>query len=240
MINWNKYFDKIYVLSYVKNFDRRKIIESEFKRIGITDYEFYLNIDDNFLIESNIYSKSQTNAAHGHYSIIKKSYELGYNRIAIVEDDVIFLKDLNEISKCLENYYKEESDIYLFTGAIENYFDDDSKFYVCSQLYSINRYGMEYLIYMHETYHYNADQYFFNENTLHKYPSLGILFGDSQILISMNIPDKFLDIKCKKYTDVNPICIEYSQSEPVNIFYSYKNIINEEQLELYNIKEYYE
>ena len=240
MINWNKYFDKIYVLSYVKNFDRRKIIESEFKRIGITDYEFYLNIDDNFLIESNIYSKSQTNAAHGHYSIIKKSYELGYNRIAIVEDDVIFLKDLNEISKCLENYYKEESDIYLFTGAIENYFDDDSKFYVCSQLYSINRYGMEYLVYMHETYHYNADQYFFNENTLHKYPSLGILFGDSQILISMNIPDKFLDIKCKKYTDVNPICIEYSQSEPVNIFYSYKNIINEEQLELYNIKEYYE
>ena len=113
MIEWNKYVDKIYVISYTKNFDKRKRINKEFERIGITEFEYVYSIDSSLIknfdepfIDSDIENYNHFKyVSFTHYETIKKSYELGYKRILIFEDNIYFLKDINEIKNQLDKFY---------------------------------------------------------------------------------------------------------------------------------------
>lgn len=156
-INWDKYFDHIFVLSRCSNFERRENLNQELKRIGLYDYVTYLYQPDSELLDykSSNLQKSQYRCKYAHYSCIKMAYELGYDHICILEDDMIFLKDISEIEKQLDLFLENRtnSDIYLFDYIIN---DNPSitliKTYYLADFYYINRHGMEFLIYLIENY----------------------------------------------------------------------------------------
>lgn len=154
IIDWNKYFDHIFILSRCSNFNSRETLNQELKRIGLYDYVTYLYQPDSKLLyyESSQLSETTYRATYAHYSCIKMAYELNYDHILILEDDITFIKDLNTLYDELENFYnkRENVDIYLFEYIIQkdnmmsisneyNILDDGCTY--------MNRHGMEYLIY---------------------------------------------------------------------------------------------
>ena len=114
-------FDKIYVLSLITEHTRRKFIESQFNNLGI-EFEFLygtdfynLNCDarNNKINYPNVWEpgwfddKPDKSKDYGctlsHYNAILFAYELGYNNVLVIEDDVCFIKDTKLIFECFNN-----------------------------------------------------------------------------------------------------------------------------------------
>ena len=159
-IDWNKYFDHIYVLSKPSSFDRRKILDKEFERIGLKNYQYCYGFENNLIDYSKYYNndikKEHIMTTIGHYSIIKTAYELGYENILIFEDDVRFLKDLNKIQEQLDIFQNEKDNIDFY------YFDHIivANILICffDAIY-LNRHAMEYMIYCIENHLAIIDSY---------------------------------------------------------------------------------
>ena len=228
MINWNKYFDHIYVLSGCSNFEKRKQLEDEFNRIGLNNYQWWYNCNNYFLDKSKfwIYNDIHQNIAFGHYSIIKTCYELGYENILIMEDDIRFLKDINEIENQLNIFLenKNKYDCYYF-----DYLIIDESIYNFDCIY-LNRKTMKYLIYCLEHFGLNMDMnmpiFYTNQNSYLNYWYYQDNKGNS---CEISIPLELLPINVK----LSPIrlCIENDNKIIDNI--QDINIINK-----YNIKFY--
>jgi GR25 family glycosyltransferase involved in LPS biosynthesis len=119
MIDWKSKFDKIYCLHYLPNKDRVDNIYDELKKVGLLDtdiFEWYITYPsgmDEIKIKSLLkykngpvsrhFGKGAYNCTLGHYSIIKTAYELGYNHIMIMEDDIEFLNDTNIVENIINN-----------------------------------------------------------------------------------------------------------------------------------------
>ena len=173
-IDWKRYVDKTYVISYIKNYDNRKFIENEFKRIGISDYEFKLSIDNKILDHLKEDYNTESISGHGlyvtntHYETIKEAYELGYGKILMFEDDVVFLNDTTKILYELEIASRSRANISMFdyisydTGPV-----DEDGFETClyqlSSAYMLDRIGMEYMIKRIEHNFLTIDYYFGND-----------------------------------------------------------------------------
>ena len=111
-IDWKKYLDRIFLIHCANYKDRLNQIMSELRRVGILDSgileikENYVNPVDNFLksktgvdprtIIMPLYIES--------YRILAESLFKGYERIAIVEDDALFMKDIDKIVELMENF----------------------------------------------------------------------------------------------------------------------------------------
>jgi len=101
MVNFNKYFDKIYVINLDKRVDRYDLFKKEMSKYGIENVERFPAIDGNKI--ENINSpllKGEIGVLCSHLEIIKKSKEEGFKNILILEDDVIFTDEITN----LENY----------------------------------------------------------------------------------------------------------------------------------------
>lgn len=119
MIDWSKYFDKIYCIHYEKHSERAERIQNELLRVGILNskvFKWEIGYDSPFYsyIQRGIkfhpgedISKPQFYGAFkcslSHYMIMKEAKYLEYNRILILEDDVVFLKDLTQIENLLDD-----------------------------------------------------------------------------------------------------------------------------------------
>ena len=154
-INWNKYFDHIFVISGCSNFERRNWIDQEFKRVGIDHFNYWYNFSDNkrLILYEHLF-KSHNYISYGHYSLIKTCYELGYDHVLICEDDICFLNDLDKIYDILEefNHLKSDINFYLF-----DYYRSTPFTITYADCYYLDRKGMEYLIYCLENYPINID-----------------------------------------------------------------------------------
>jgi len=161
IIDWNKYFSHIFVISGCSNFERRNWMNQELSRINLSNFKYWYNFNDNQLLD---YSKNtyliekHQRVRYAHYSLIKTCYQLGYDNILIMEDDICFLNDLGKIKEQLEifNKLKNDVDIYLF-----DYYNHNNLEYYYADCYYLNRKGMKYLIYMLENFPLNIDQYFY-------------------------------------------------------------------------------
>lgn len=129
---WETKYDKIYCIFYTGNKAKRlENLEKELDRVGIlhaNNFTYYYDVPSPFDVsmyeniklyypqrdEKTLWIKK---LAMNHYRISKISYELGYNRILIFEDDIRFLKDLNELYNILINE-PENADITLFDKMI--------------------------------------------------------------------------------------------------------------------------
>ena len=115
IIDWKKYLDKIYCLNFTKTKNNIDFLYSELKRVGIYDsgifYEFinisspiYKRMYDSIFYKNNPSYRAICSPEYStlfdstfcHYFLIKQGYELGYDRIAIIEDDVRFTNDVKK------------------------------------------------------------------------------------------------------------------------------------------------
>ena len=156
-INWEKYFDKIFILSLADNIERREDLKQELNRVGInvlsTKVEFKITVKNEFYkyIWSNPNLNSPSwwlnmnvalNCTLGHYEIWKEAQALGYKRILILEDDVRFLNDISKIQEILENM--PDFDICSFDGYFHTGYTDRKACRSYIQEHKVNPYYWDF------------------------------------------------------------------------------------------------
>lgn len=111
----NKIFDKVYCINLINRPDKRSLAKESFDRIGL-EVEFFDAIKYEFgtmcsnLIRTNktgyfnLNSTSEFGCFMSHYAILKKTKDMGYKSVLILEDDVCFLLDFNDK---IQHYFNE-------------------------------------------------------------------------------------------------------------------------------------
>ena len=195
--DWHEYIDKVYIMSIPKNKHKTNIVHNELNRIGIDN----MYIQDVYNINNPLYQyifksintnqdyNKQTerdfNILLNHYEIIKKSYEFGYTKIMICEDDIRFLKNDDLIKQQIKQLNFNTIDwLWLHKGQLTLIGDN----------YKINMIV-------------SSACYILNQKAMKSY----IDFIENRLLsISSWAPNDVLHIfitKCNKYFLENDICI---------------------------------
>lgn len=194
MIDWKKYFDHIYCIHYLPYKERYRKCIDELTRVGIREsgvFSWKLTWDSPLF--DRLYQVCNAAPSVGcmkigfaHYMCIKEAYELGFNHVLILENDNIFLKDVNKIEKIL-NDLPDDYDICLldkipavsakYEDAVKNatnesFIDIDKKFYVLANCYALSRKGMEHVIKNQEKRLAISDTYLRFNNFMPEEPGL--------------------------------------------------------------------
>lgn len=169
MIDWKKHFDHIYCIHYIPYTDRYAKCLAELTRVGIRNsgvFSWKITWDsplfDKFYQVCNAApSVGCMKVGFSHYMCIKEAYELGFNHVLILENDNIFLKDVDEIERILNDLPEDYDICFLdkipsktakYEEAIVNdkvndsFIDIDKKFYVLANCYALSRKGMEHVL----------------------------------------------------------------------------------------------
>ena len=171
-INWKNYVDHIYTVSFTKNYPNRiDKLNKELEYLDILNSNIY-SIFYNIQSPLPFYKLMHQNMKHSesaeiydeyvpktfaHYKCIREAYELHYDHILVLEDDIIFLKNKEFIKEYLDNLPKEYDLILLaFYGnqmvynKINNYYQqmcnyDNGLLYPAfgASMYLISYQGME-------------------------------------------------------------------------------------------------
>lgn len=187
MIDWSKYFDKIYCLNFIQYTKRKQMMDFQLNRIGILNsgifqYHFSDNANEKFdvWLKRNIVSKyvkyisyHYVDIALNHYYVIRDAYFRGYKHILILEDDMRFLKGIDKIEQILQ-HKPEDANIILYDKFIEfykdrtqfksvnDYYDTFNRCWSAG-CYALDRKGMETLINLMENVQLrNPDNFFFD------------------------------------------------------------------------------
>lgn len=138
---WRQNFEHIYCVSYAPYKERREKLFEELKRVGIIHYKedegknepfftMHYTVENPFeqmLLthptfkwpsHNKRFNKGALSLALGHYCVMKEAISLGYLRILIIEDDIVFLKDLNKINDIIEN--TPLSDVIMYDKVVPN------------------------------------------------------------------------------------------------------------------------
>ena len=129
MIKWQEKFDAIYCISLADNISRRDDLKKELSRVGILNSnifhwkitvknELYKYIWNNPSLKANkwwFHLTGTLNCTLEHYAIYKECLALGYKRVLVLEDDIVFLKNIKEIQKAIDNI-PENYDILKFNS----------------------------------------------------------------------------------------------------------------------------
>jgi len=146
------FFDKIYVINLKTSTERREMMESQFKKLNVTNYEIYnaivaTNLDIEyykqrklFAYPNNDFCKTSCScggnghdlrpyqiAVHlSHYNIWKDIIKNKYKKCLILEDDCIFTEHINDLSNVLQNVPNDWKFLYLGNSQkINNYNSSD-------------------------------------------------------------------------------------------------------------------
>lgn len=113
---WNM-FDKIVCIHYLPYKEERfEVIKSELERVGILglpQFEWEFTVPNKFYDYVRV-PKDKTKKGHGtitpttrpyaiqYYNLLKKCELMGYKNVLILEDDIAFMKNLDDIKRVLE------------------------------------------------------------------------------------------------------------------------------------------
>lgn len=195
MIKWQEKFDAIYCISLADNISRRDDLKKELSRVGILNSnifhwkitvknELYKYIWNNPSLKANkwwFHLTGTLNCTLEHYAVYKECLALGYKRVLILEDDVVFLKDIKEIEKAIDNI-PENYDILkfnsYFSGVEEEiqkvindnkindyYFDYSSLQQISAACYAVSLKAMLILSKYQETFYQPSDAILNVQNT---------------------------------------------------------------------------
>lgn len=188
MIDWTKYYDKIYCINFCQYTKRKQLMQFELNRVGILNsgiFEWYFTTNrsldkefENYLHNKFNYCLSPQDSVSltlGHYNVFKDAYFKGYNRILIIEDDMRFLKDLNLLKQILQ-HRPENMNLILYDKFVFNlntlphftpvndYFSIYSQ--CCSSgCYELDRIGMQKMLQKLEKQIHAMDYYFYECKT---------------------------------------------------------------------------
>ena len=147
MIQWDKYFDHIFCVTYVNN-GRYHKISKELDRVGILKsgiFEFIYDAEYKYKdsMYNSIYSPGLNSgwkcSTIQHLKIWNIIKEVGFKRVLILEDDIAFLKDLNKIEYALKT--TDYKDITLFHYVFLN-----TGVFYSTACYYVNYHGAEVLV----------------------------------------------------------------------------------------------
>lgn len=218
MINWAKYFDRIYCLHFIQYSNRKQLMQFQLNRVGILNsgifqwkYTFKNELNQKlyrtFIKKRHKENEKTLNVSilFGHYNCIKDALFNNYNRILIIEDDIRFLKDLNKIQQIIKNR-PQDANIILYDKFIV------SKDYL-NQLTPINNY---YSIFNHCC---SAGCYQLDKKGMEKLKSLVIstpMTFDGYFYKSQEFLNK--DLKC--YCSIDNIAVQalFRNSQTMNLY----------------------
>ena len=202
---FNDIFDHIYCIHHLPDNGQLSKIRNELKRVGIDENADYFSwtytypsslldtiyLDKSLKVSASLKFSSRSHLkqeAMKHYEIIKEAYTLGYKRILILNDNIIFHKDKDFISQMLLNMpdgdvvmldkmtravageeikYKK----YLKTlpeGSFYGSANDSGVFFIFYSCYALSREAMEKIISLQEKQLLPPDTPL-NDNTLTRY-----------------------------------------------------------------------
>jgi GR25 family glycosyltransferase involved in LPS biosynthesis len=113
MVNFNKYFDRIYVINLDRRPDRFKSFQKEIDKYGIKNVERFSAIDGSTI--SPINNKlliGEIGILQSHLEIIKKCREDGLNNVLIMEDDVYFSDEILKLDEYMESVPRDWEFLY--------------------------------------------------------------------------------------------------------------------------------
>jgi GR25 family glycosyltransferase involved in LPS biosynthesis len=164
----NNFFDKIFYINLDKDTERNSNILFQFMKYDITNFErvsgvefqeipdksYWRNFNLNALNEKYILGSMGCRASHK--KIMDISIERGYNKILILEDDIFFNEDPNEILN--KNLHQLDSwDMLYFGGSIEEHFNGQI---VGAYAYGLNRKLIEETYFMLPTSGMEVDNFY--------------------------------------------------------------------------------
>ncbi len=207
-------FDKIYCLNLSSRKDRYNNCVKEFNKINLpvqfwyTCHKNIYNIADklpgiqtifyNDILKSNknVYT-NVFNTALEQYTIIKTSYERGFNNIAIMEDDIKFIDDINKIYNYL-NDIPDNFDIVKFHNLEIN---DYKKLNIKGKYFKISNYRN--IIKFNDTPWPSSMFYGLSKNGMKKYIEY---FDNIEFVGSDMIFNKLLNYNINLYSINDIIC----------------------------------
>ena len=164
----NNFFDKIFYINLDKDSKRNQNLLFQFEKYNITNFErisgvefqeipdksYWRNFNLNALNEKYILGSMGCRASHK--KIMDISMERGYNKILILEDDIFFTEDPNEILN--KNLHQLDSwDMLYFGGSIEEHFNGQI---VGAYAYGLNRKLIEETYFMLPTSGMEVDNFY--------------------------------------------------------------------------------
>lgn len=143
-ININEYFDKILYINMDKDVSRNHGIIKQFEKFGITNFQRIAGSDlidlsepityRNFIKNDEKYIKGQLGCRRAHLNAVKYAKAHGYSRVLILEDDIEFLVDPNELLTINQEILNDWDMLY-FGGLIEPFFRNQI---VCAHAYGVS------------------------------------------------------------------------------------------------------
>lgn len=112
----NNYFDKIYCINLDRRTDRWEKCKEQFDKLGI-EVERFSAIDGN--TENHGLGHpfdSELAGAISHTRVIEKAKELGLKNVLVLEDDVVFHNDVQELFEKYAKQLPKDWDAVLFGG----------------------------------------------------------------------------------------------------------------------------
>lgn len=111
------FFDKTYCINLERRTDRWEESINEFKKYNLNNIERYNAVDGNNLTKDQIgvIGASKTALIMSNISIIETAIEENLNSILILEDDIEFTNELNNISEYF-NFLPNDWDMIYFGG----------------------------------------------------------------------------------------------------------------------------
>lgn len=167
-MNVNLFFDKIFYINLDKDVDRNEKIIQQFKKYNIHNYErvsatvvdlvpdisYWRNFNKKKLDEK--YVLGSLGCRNSHWRIMKNSLERGYDKILVLEDDIVFTEDINELLKKNQDSLSNWDMLY-FGGTVEGHFRNQI---VGAYAYAVNRKLIEEIYYMLPTCGMEVDNFY--------------------------------------------------------------------------------
>lgn len=167
-MNVNEYFDKIFYINLDKDIDRNENIISQFQKYNIQNYEritatlitdyppkyLWRNFNQDKLNDK--YIIGSIGCRNSHWRIMELCLERGYNKVMILEDDIVINENPNKI---LENNIEKlhNWDMLYFGGNEELHFGGQI---VCAHAYALNRKLIEETYFMMPTSGMEVDNFY--------------------------------------------------------------------------------
>jgi GR25 family glycosyltransferase involved in LPS biosynthesis len=167
-MNINLFFDKIFYINLDKDTDRDTKMVEQFKRYDISNFErisgtiidvvpdisYWRNFNQDKINEK--YVLGGLGCRNSHWRIMKTALERGYNKILILEDDVVFTKDPHQVLKDNKSEL-DDWDMLYFGGTEESNFRGQI---VGAYAYGLNRKLIEEIYYMLPTSGMEVDNFY--------------------------------------------------------------------------------